>query len=190
VALLDYKMPGMTGLELYREIKKGRPGTVAVIVSAYVDAATRDAALGAGAWRVLPKPVDLPRLLGLVDEALGQPLVLIVDDDAELCATLWDLLRERGYRVCLAGDARSAAERLKDRAYRVVLVDLRLPDADGAAVIHAVHAADSNARAVVITGHSELSPLVEDALREGADAVCHKPLDVPRLLEALERLTR
>lgn len=34
VALLDYKMPGMTGLELYREIKKARAGTVAVIVSA------------------------------------------------------------------------------------------------------------------------------------------------------------
>ena len=58
-----------------------------------------------GPGRSLPKPVDFPRLLGLVDEALGQPLVLVVDDDRDLCANLWDLLRERGYRVGLAHDA-------------------------------------------------------------------------------------
>jgi DNA-binding NtrC family response regulator len=190
VALLDYKMPGMTGLELYREVKRVRPGTVAVIVSAYTDAATRDAALGAGVWRVLPKPIDLPRLLGLVDEAVGPPLVLVVDDDADLCATLWDILRDWGYRVCLAGDARTAAERLKDRAYKVVLVDLRLPDADGAQVVHAVHKAAPEARAVVITGQPDSAPVVQKAVEEGVEEVCHKPLDVPRLLQTLDRLVR
>ena len=58
VALFDFRMPGMNGLELYREVKKLRAGTVAIIVSAYTNAATRDEALGAGAWQVLPKPVD------------------------------------------------------------------------------------------------------------------------------------
>jgi len=100
VALLDFKMPGMNGLELYREIKKQRAGTVAIIVSAYTNNTTKEEALGAGAWQVLSKPVDFPKLLGLVDEAVSQPLVMVVDDDPDLCATLWDLLRERGYRVC------------------------------------------------------------------------------------------
>lgn len=188
VALLDYKMPGMTGLELYREIKQTRPETVALLVSAYTDAATREGALGAGVWQVLPKPADLPRLLGLVDEAVGQPLVLVVDDDAELCAGLWDVLRTRGYRVGLAGDARAAAARLSDHVYRVVLVDLRLPDADGAEVIRTARAAHPAARTVVITGHPPLSEPVENAGRAGADAVYYKPLDVDALLNALDRL--
>src|SRR5881398_2485328 len=42
VALLDFKMPGMTGLELYREIRKIRSGTVAIIISAYTNAATKE----------------------------------------------------------------------------------------------------------------------------------------------------
>src|SRR4051812_47559080 len=66
VALLDLRMPGMDGLTLYREIKKIRAGTVAILVTAYAGGGTSEEALGAGAWRVLPKPVDLPRLLTLI----------------------------------------------------------------------------------------------------------------------------
>jgi DNA-binding NtrC family response regulator len=164
---------------------------VAIIVSAYTNATTRDEALGAGAWQVLAKPVDLPRLLGLVDEALGQPLVLVVDDDADLCATLWDLLHERNYRVAVAHDAREAAEQLRGGPYKVVLIDMRLPDGDGSDVFHAVRQADPAAHTVVITGHpAELCGLVERVLKEGADAVCYKPFDVAHLLATVERLTR
>ena len=58
-------MPGMDGLTLYREIKKISAGTVAIIVTAYAGAQTAEEALAAGAWQVLPKPVDFPKLLQL-----------------------------------------------------------------------------------------------------------------------------
>src|SRR6516162_7276552 len=114
VALLDFKMPGMDGLTLYRELRKVQAETVAIVVTAFAGKTTAEEAMAAGAWRVLPKPVDFPRLLGLVGQALGQPLVLVVDDDPDLCANLWDLLRERGYRVAIAHDELAAAEQLKD----------------------------------------------------------------------------
>lgn len=191
VALLDFKMPGMTGLELYREVKKLRAGTVAIIVSAYTNTATREEALEAGAWQVLAKPVDLSKLLGLVDEALSQPLVMVVDDEPDLCATLWDLLRERGYRVSLSNNACAAAKQARERAYQVVLIDMRLPDGDGSDVFHAVREANPQAHTIVITGHShEMGGLIEQVLKEGADAVCYKPFDVPALLSTLDRLTK
>jgi two-component system, NtrC family, response regulator HydG len=190
VALLDFKMPGMNGLELYREIKKTQAGTVAIIVSAYTNSATKEEALGAGAWQVLSKPVDFPKLLGLVDEALHQPLVLVVDDDPDLCANLWDLLRDRGYRVSVAHDGRGAAEKVQESAFKVVLIDMRLPDGDGASVFHAVREANPEARTVVITGYPrELDGIVQQVLREGADAVCYKPFDVAALLETLKKFT-
>jgi DNA-binding response OmpR family regulator len=164
---------------------------VAIIVSAYTNPATRDEALGAGAWQVLAKPVDFPKLLGLVGEALGQPLVLVVDDDPDLCAGLWDVLRERGYRVALAHDAPSAAEQLRGQAFKVVLLDMRLPAGDGSEVFRVVRRANPDARTVIITGHPrELDDLVRQVLREGADAVCYKPFDVAELLATVDRLTR
>ena len=189
VALLDLKMPGMDGLTLYREIKKLRAGTVAIVVTAYAGGDTKAEALAAGAWQVLAKPVDFPKLLGLVDEALGQPLVMVVDDDHDLCATLWDILRERGYRVCLAHDEDEAAERLKGRDFKVVLIDMKLPSGDGASVFRIVRQSNPQARTVVITGHrSEMDQLVKQVIDEGADAVCYKPFDVPSLLSTLQNL--
>lgn len=191
VALLDLKMPGMDGLTLYREIRKVCPETVAILVTAYAGGSTAEEAISAGAWKVLPKPVDPSKLLGLVDEALGQPLVLVVDDDRELCANLWDLLRERGYRVALAHDEGEAAERLGGRSFAVVLIDMKLPSGDGGEVFRRVRESDPRARTVLITGrHLETDELVEQALAEGADAVCYKPFDVPGLLETLDRLAK
>jgi CheY-like chemotaxis protein len=189
VALLDLRMPGMDGLTLYRRIRDLRAGTVAMIVTAYASEATAGAALEAGAWKVVPKPVDTAGLIELIEEALGQPLVLVVDDDRDLCANLWDLLRERGYRVYVAHDLDEAVEHLRDASYRVILIDMKLPKGDGREVFEMVRRSDPTARTLLVTGHRpEMDPLLSQLVEGGADAVCYKPFDVPRLLELLQRL--
>jgi CheY-like chemotaxis protein len=190
VALLDYKMPGMDGLTLYRAIKKVRAGTVAIVVTAYAGGTTAEEALQAGAWQIVSKPVEFPRLLGLVNQALDQPLVLVVDDDPDLCSTLWDVFRERGYRVSIAHDERQAAACLGDASFKAVLIDMKLPAGDGTSVFRLVRTANPQARTIVITGHrTETDEAVQQILDAGADAVCYKPFDVPRLLDTLDQLT-
>jgi len=191
VALLDLRMPGMDGLTLYREIKSLRAGTVAIVVTAYAAGNTAAEALAAGAWHVLAKPVDFSQLVTLVDQALGQPLVMVVDDDRELCDSLWDILRERGFRVGLAHDESQATAQLKDQQLSVVLIDMKLPHGDGATVFRMVRQSNPLARTVVITGHrSETEQLVQRVVNEGADAVCYKPFDVANLIRTLHQLTQ
>lgn len=190
VALLDLRMPGMDGLELYRRIKAIRAGTVAMIITAYAADDTAQAALEAGAWRILAKPVDLGFLMTLIGEALGQPVVLVIDDDAELCASLWDILREQGFRVSVAHDADQAAQRLQEQAYQVVLIDMKLPRGDGAEVFRLVRQTSPQTRTVLITGHrGDVERRIQDVVREGADAVCYKPFDMERLLTTIKNLS-
>lgn len=190
VALLDLKMPGMDGLTLYREIKKLSAGTVAMIVTAFAGSTTMEEARASGAWQVLPKPIDFPRLLGFIQQAVDQPLLLVVDDDRDLCANLWDLLRDRGFRVCLAHDEMEAAASLGERPFKVVLIDMKLPSGDGKSVFRLVRQSNPAARTILITGfRSELDDLVQKALAEGADAICYKPFDMPRLLTTVQDLS-
>jgi CheY-like chemotaxis protein len=190
VCLLDLKMPGMDGVTLYREIRKVQASAVALVVTAFASPDVAEQALAAGAWQVLPKPVDFPRLLGLLKAALDQPLVMVIDDDADLCNNLWDLLRDQGYRVGLAHGEREAAERLAGQEFRVVLIDMKLPEGDGASLFRLVRQANPTARTMLITGHAkELDSQVRKVLNEGADAVCYKPFDVPNLLATLQQLS-
>jgi len=191
VALLDLKMPGMDGLTLYREIKKQRAGTVSLLVTAYAGPAITEEALSAGAWKVVAKPVDFAKLLLLVDEAIDQPLVLVVDDDRDLCDNLWDVLREHGFRVSIAHDFRQAAEQLRESTFKVVLIDMRIPDGDGSAVFEFVRETNPRARTILITGYrSEMDQLIGRMVAEGAHGVCYKPFDVPELLKKLEHLAK
>jgi len=190
IALLDLKMPGMDGVELYRRIRAIRSGTVAIVVTAYATGETAKAALNAGAWQVLSKPVDFTNLLGLVNDAVEQPLVLVVDDDDDLCHTLWDLFREHQCRVCIAHDADEAELRLKERTFQVVLIDMRLPGRNGREVFRSVRSADPQARTVLITGNrSETDDLVQATIAEGANAVCYKPFDVAELIRVTKQLS-
>ena len=191
VALLDLKMPGMSGLELYREIRRISSGTVAIGVTAYASSDTAQSVLRAGAWQIVPKPIDFADLQRQVEKALSQPLSAVVDDAHDLCDSLWDLFREQDYRVCMAHDVKSAQDRLRQREYQVVLIDMKLPEASGTEVLQAVQGENPDARTLLITGFAgEMRDLVQQALESGADAVCYKPFDVEQLLKTVEQLSR
>ncbi len=71
LALLDYKMPGMDGVELCRRLKHSQPSLVVVLITAFSSIATVGAAAEAGVWRSLLKPVDFSVLMPLVADVVN-----------------------------------------------------------------------------------------------------------------------
>lgn len=190
VALLDLKMPGMDGISLFRRIKEISSHTVAIIISAYTSPGTKDEALAAGAWQVLSKPIDVEKLFPLLSEVLDQPLVLVVDDDRDLCENLWDLLRDKGYRVSLAHSENQVKDFLQKRDFQIVLIDMKMPETTGNQIFQIVQSNSPSTRTILITGlRSEMEEMINKILHEGADTVCYKPFNVPELLDVVTRLT-
>jgi DNA-binding response OmpR family regulator len=190
IALLDLRMPGMDGLELYRRIRQASAETVAIVVTAYASSDTAKSVLSAGAWKIVSKPVNIGNLLNCVSNALDAPLVLVVDDDRDLCDNLWEILHERGYRVCTAHDVPDAKKKLQEHKFHVVLIDMKLPAGDGHQVLSALRQSDKEARSILITGFAgEMESKVRQALEAGANAVCYKPFDVKKLLATVEELS-
>jgi len=73
LGLLDYKLPVMTGLDLFRRIKQDKENLVCVLVTAFASADVEETAKAEGMRAVLPKPVDFAKLMSIVEEVVGTP---------------------------------------------------------------------------------------------------------------------
>ena len=72
VVVSDIRMPGVSGLELMRELKSRFPATPVIIMTAYSDLESAVAAFQGGAFEYLPKPFDVDHAVELVRRALEQ----------------------------------------------------------------------------------------------------------------------
>jgi two-component system NtrC family response regulator len=89
LVLLDYKMPGMDGLQTLREIKGVNPELAVIIMTAYGTVETAVRAMKEGAADYLTKPIDLDELLLLIEKVSEK--ILLHRENRELK----EQLRER-----------------------------------------------------------------------------------------------
>jgi len=73
LALIDYRMPGMNGVDLYRRIREKRPHMVGVFLTGYATIDTVYPAIDAGVQRVLAKPASAEELFAVVEQYVGKP---------------------------------------------------------------------------------------------------------------------
>ncbi len=71
IAIIDYKMPGMNGVDLFRRMRKARPDLAAVFLTGYTTIDVVYPAIEAGVLHVLSKPVDFQELLPILEEHAG-----------------------------------------------------------------------------------------------------------------------
>lgn len=71
--ILDITMPGMTGLDLQRNLAGSGHKIPIIFITGYPDDVTREQALRAGAICYLPKPYGDEELLGCIGQVIGQP---------------------------------------------------------------------------------------------------------------------
>lgn len=112
--------------------------------------------------------------------------LLLVDDDERLRTRLARAFRERGLLVREAGDAAEALALAREDSPELAVVDLRLPDASGLAVVRGLCALDPTTRVVVLTGYGSIATAVE-AMRLGAVHYVAKPADADEILDAFAR---
>ena len=112
--------------------------------------------------------------------------VLIVDDLAIHSSGLRRLLRWDGWDVDTAADARTAIALARERRPDVVITDLEMPEMDGMALMHALHAEDPDLPVIVTSATCSLTA-AEDAVHFGAQCFLAKPLDLEGLAAELGR---
>jgi nitrogen regulation protein NR(I) len=75
--IADFKLPGMSGLELLKELQKGRPHLPVILITAHGTSEIAIEATKLGAYDYLLKPCDMPELIALVGKALASSRLML-----------------------------------------------------------------------------------------------------------------
>ncbi|MEE4112065.1 MAG: sigma-54 dependent transcriptional regulator, partial [Desulfobacteraceae bacterium] len=112
--------------------------------------------------------------------------LLIIDDKHAILESLEMFFAEKGYRVYTA-DCGAAGMALYTRhAPDVVILDIRLPDTHGIALLEQIQALEQPAKVIMITAFQDMETTIQ-AMQLGAYDYIHKPLDVNKVELAVER---
>jgi DNA-binding NtrC family response regulator len=115
--------------------------------------------------------------------------ILVVDDDAQVVRHLEYLLLAEGYQVAAVHNAAEVRNTIQSFFPDVVLLDLRLPDADGLALMKEIRDIHPAARYLIMTAYGSIRSAVE-ATRLGATDYMTKPVDVDELLISVRNAMR
>jgi two-component system response regulator GlrR len=113
------------------------------------------------------------------------PLILIVDDDADILKLLEMRLTASGYQVTSAHSAQQALSAFNMHMPAIVISDLRIPDMDGFALFEAIHALNPTIPFILLTAHGSIPEAVH-ATQQGVFSFLTKPFESKNLLQQVE----
>jgi DNA-binding NtrC family response regulator len=112
--------------------------------------------------------------------------ILLVDDDPDTVGWMDVLLKGRGYEVRPAWSGADARQQRHEWHPDLILLDLKLPDADGSDLLASFRDEDPNVQVIMITGHGTVARAVA-AMAAGAFSFIEKPVDPNVLIAVIEK---
>src|SRR6058998_3199336 len=112
--------------------------------------------------------------------------VLIIDDERPVLMTLEALLKRHGYHVDTAPTAAQGLKLLKSKSPTLVLLDLRLPDADGLEMLDRIKTELPEVQVIILRAHDSLRNAIE-SIKRGAYHFISKPYAPEELLSLVEK---
>lgn len=210
LALIDWKMPEMDGLETTKEIRKHLGDEVPIlIISAYDWSDIKDEAIKAGAHGFISKPLFKSNLYlglcrfvkgrdGMADEGekkvkdfTGKRILIAEDNDLN-----WEIANEllsaAGFKLERAENGKICVEKFeasKEGEYDVILMDIRMPVMNGydaASAIRALDRSDAKLPIIAMTADA-FSEDIQHSLDCGMNAHISKPIDVNKVINELTK---
>ncbi|HVX13036.1 MAG TPA: sigma-54 dependent transcriptional regulator [Pirellulales bacterium] len=112
--------------------------------------------------------------------------LLIVDDEESIGWALRRLASDEGHAAAVASSAEEALELADRQSFDLILLDIRLPGADGLSAMRQLKKLQPQAPIVVMTAFGNLATAVE-AIRNGAFDYVTKPFDIEQAASVISR---
>ena len=210
--LVDWKMPGMDGVETTRKIRAILGGESAIIIlTAYNWDDILDEAVSAGVNSFIAKPLSVTSVLDEFERALQKESesspkprkaelsgrrVLLAEDMEINAEIMMELLEMRDMKAEHAENGKIAVEMFASHPenwYDAILMDMRMPEMDGlqaTVVIRAMNRADAKTIPIIALTANAFDEDVQRSLQAGLNAHLSKPVEPDNLFSTLESLIK
>lgn len=209
VVMSDQRMPGMTGVELLREVRKESPETVRILLTGYSDLAAIVGSINDGeVYRFISKPWNNQDLADIVAEAAAvgsaltksfgtkapairsQAAVLVIGEQQELYRAAREMMLSHS-AVAFARDLREAVQVMGHIEVAVVLMDIDGTGPEGVSFLMALKQQHPECLAIVVTTSSDSETVIELINEAHIYRFLNKPVNLglmrQHLVAALER---
>jgi len=189
VVLMDIKMPVMSGVETYKNMKVIRPNITVILMTAFsVEDLVRDA-IKAGVYAIIRKPFEIDTIINMIEKSNEGVLLAVVDDDPNICKTMKAILERRGFSVSTCASGEEAISLAKDRPHDIFFIDLKLPVLNGLETYLEIKKINPKAITVIMTGfRHEMEELIKQATEKGVYACMHKPFNMDEAIKVVEEI--
>lgn len=190
LVILDIRMPGMDGVEAFARIRSQQPNLPAIFMTAYASCERALAAQYAGGLCVMPKPLEIDDLLSMIQVAITDAPVLIVDDQVDFLRSLARSLQAAGIQSTTVASLELAVSELRKRPDRVVIADVFLDDGNGLDLLSEFDTGSSPPPLILVTGRADWysSSAAESQLANLNLTCLPKPLDIEGLVRTVQGL--
>ncbi len=149
LAVVDMRLPDTDGLELITKLKQIHPGMETILLTGYGDDKLRASseALNSAYF----EKQDMGGFWNFLAGFVRRPTFLLVDDDEAFLDTVSQRVMLKGYEVLTACNAKEALAAAEQSRIDIAVVDLKLPDMDGLALITQLKRQQPSMRTMLLT---------------------------------------
>ena len=207
--IIDWLMPDMNGIEVVRRIRRiiGE-GDPIIILTAYDWSEIEDEAREAGVTAFCSKPLFMSELREIftkpcltkgpaqdaesLENRFAGKRLLLGEDNALNREIAQEILENMGFEIDVAVDGEEAVERMakaRSGQYDLILMDIQMPHMNGYEATRRIRAMEDAALAnipIIAMTANAFEEDRKDAISAGMDGHVAKPIEIPRLVEALK----
>lgn len=194
--VLDVKMPGIDGVELFRRIKAENPRLPVIILTGHGTIAQAFETSKDGIYDYQTKPCNMDELAAKILEAAeagksesAKPVnpeikVLLVDDEEELLISTAEFLRRRKLAVFTRQSGGEALKFMAENRVEVVVLDIKMPGMDGIDTLSQIKSDFKDIEVILLTGHPRVDNAIK-GIKLGAFEYLVKPVESGQLLNSI-----
>ena len=115
-----------------------------------------------------------------------KPVILVVDDEPDMCEMLVTILYKEGYVTDMANNGKDAIKRVKDGGVDFVLLDIMMPEMGGIETLRQIKAVRHDIPVVMITAYATLKT-AQESMMLGAYDYITKPFNLGCVREVIKQ---